>query len=381
MKPVAITFLAVCSIFFYPKFATATCTAPSALTISNVNETGADILWPATPGAIYQVHLDTTTTINVNHAVSITNNYHSYYQTLKCRTKYYVSVRVICAANDTSAWTMDSFTTYKCCNPPLPMTFPTITSSQVTTYITGTINTTAYEYLFSITYLTPGSGTHGTLTTNTAFLEQGLIADTRYYVCVRSQCDSGSAPVSSWSCDTVRTRPICEQVDSINKQTLNDTTLLISWPAVAHASTYEYTAKLASQQNVPVQKTSATQALITGLSADSVYSICVRANCNMNYNTPWTCDNVHMTLGVMPIATPKSIHIYPNPAKQEVYADIQQAGINTQLQLVNILGSVIHSYPVKTGHNTLNITDVPAGLYYIRYADKDQTISYKLQVE
>lgn len=62
--------------------------------------------------------------------------------------------------------------------------------------------------------------------------------------------------------------------------------------------------------------------------------------------------------------------LYPNPARQTVWLETPDAALEIlNLQLFNVSGSLIRTYPVPEGHTArllINLADVPAGLYLLK---------------
>lgn len=56
------------------------------------------------------------------------------------------------------------------------------------------------------------------------------------------------------------------------------------------------------------------------------------------------------------------INLYPNPVSTQL--SIISSG-NHQVQLVNVLGEVISTIQLSTGHNNLNVSGLTNGLYFL----------------
>ena len=71
------------------------------------------------------------------------------------------------------------------------------------------------------------------------------------------------------------------------------------------------------------------------------------------------------TVTVENVVTQKAIKIYPNPATQLLYADMQQPA---RALIYNAAGQVVSNTQVDAANKTINIAALPAGIYIIKLA-------------
>ncbi len=69
--------------------------------------------------------------------------------------------------------------------------------------------------------------------------------------------------------------------------------------------------------------------------------------------------------------------VYPNPAQDVLFIESAE---QTTLNVFNALGSKVMTQNVKSGQNTLNLTDFAEGLYYFAIQNKDQQIINKVSI-
>lgn len=76
------------------------------------------------------------------------------------------------------------------------------------------------------------------------------------------------------------------------------------------------------------------------------------------------------------------VKIHPNPAKTSVMVHIQgNIPEGAEIQLTDMSGKIIDKLPVSAndmGMPTLDVSKLPAGMYLVKYVDKDQVITQKL---
>jgi hypothetical protein len=145
-----------------------TCSAPTALVASNISTTGATLSWTApttAPANGYQYYYSTsnvaptssTTASGSVGAATVTAGL----TPLIANTQYYVWVRSVCSATDTSDWTGGITFTTLCNSDPIPYTVPlaAVTTPDIPSCMsTQLINTLGSEWYTSNS---PGSGFTG----------------------------------------------------------------------------------------------------------------------------------------------------------------------------------------------------------------------------
>jgi hypothetical protein len=92
--------------------------------------------------------------------------------------------------------------------------------------------------------------------------------------------------------------------------------------------------------------------------------------------------NVNVDIGAyeyqLPVGVPGSrprisndFKIYPNPAKNEVYLYFEEFLPGGKVQIVSASGLLIYEIEMSSQRIMLNTTDVPPGLYFVSYIDKN----------
>lgn len=68
------------------------------------------------------------------------------------------------------------------------------------------------------------------------------------------------------------------------------------------------------------------------------------------------------TVGINDVITKKTINLYPNPAKGDIHVNVEEA---TQATIYSVAGQVVNSTLLNSSINTINISNLPAGMYHI----------------
>lgn len=163
---------------------------PKGISIKNITAFVADIEWQPVFNPIgYQVIIKTNSKYPT-HAEWATANQPTTNSLaangLSEDTKYYVFIRNICGVNDTSGFSMDSFTTLITCHTPV-ITISGLNGTRAVASWQTVKTAYKYEYAMNKSATPPAVGTDINKTSILApFLDEG----TEYYVHVRAHCSS-----------------------------------------------------------------------------------------------------------------------------------------------------------------------------------------------
>jgi PKD repeat protein len=70
------------------------------------------------------------------------------------------------------------------------------------------------------------------------------------------------------------------------------------------------------------------------------------------------------TEGIANVTKNDGLNIYPNPSKDQLFIECKNAQFN-HLNVINTLGQVVKQSTLKTGINTIGLSDMNAGVYYL----------------
>ncbi|HEX5003236.1 MAG TPA: T9SS type A sorting domain-containing protein [Bacteroidia bacterium] len=82
-----------------------------------------------------------------------------------------------------------------------------------------------------------------------------------------------------------------------------------------------------------------------------------------------------LPIGITEVSPVANISVFPNPASETI--TVSGAPHQTQLQLYNVLGSVIYADEMNTSSLTINVSAFPAGVYMLRCSDSNGNTSVK----
>jgi hypothetical protein len=74
----------------------------------------------------------------------------------------------------------------------------------------------------------------------------------------------------------------------------------------------------------------------------------------------------------------EKLRIYPNPASDQVYFEFKSNNPFTTMYLFNAKGELIRSESVRNGWNVLDLSLLPAGMYYIKIEDQQKIYTGKV---
>ena len=363
------------------------CEAPTALTVSNITETSAEVSWQG-DAEVYEVRFNALVTESI-----IGNDVQ--YTGLIPNTLYMVEVRAVCGVQ-TSEWVSTTFATLEEIVTPEPCDAPTnLSASNITeTSAEITWNGTATTYEFKV-----NGGEAETLTTTTKALT-GLTPNTAYTVEVRAICEDQT---SDWVSTTFTTleeiipepEVVEGQVSTLSATNVGNTSATLNGTLVsagnsenftvgfALATVADFTLETADVQNITATLTDATfSQSVTDLVEGQTYFY--RAYITNEAGTAYGAVETFTLLGLNDaIAGMLQATIYPNPATDNATLEIN--GLNEEAKVVvsDLQGRILSQDNIKAGTTryTLNVSNMSSGVYYIRIITDNVVSTQKLIVE
>jgi hypothetical protein len=354
-----------------------TCGDANSLTAASVTTTSASLSWNG-PGAVTSYdYIVSTSAIPPTSGFLTTTGTTYNASSLTPGTTYYLHVRAKCGTTTTS-WVTKSFQTLEPCTIPTPLNIADITTNSATIKWTTVSAATEYEYYLDTVRTLPLSGYSHTM--NTTLNVTDLESEKWYYFHVRSKCPGGL--MSSWYLDSFKTRKVCP-APYVEVEHINTNRAVAYWNRINEAVSYEYA--LTTSNDAPTEGTKVTinsfhaSALKDGVN----YYYHLRCNCDEGgylSNSAWT------TVGFKTFPTNINgntriafdIKAYPNPVHNEVLIAVEGGSKNKVVLLQDISGRTIQRYDMSDDIMTVDMQQMSAGMYMLKYMDDEHTKTIKI---
>lgn len=360
-----------------------TCLTPTDVVISDTAETSVTVTWTENGTAA-------SWSIDYN-GMEVTANTNPYLLTgLTANTEYVVKVRAVCGDEAESEWSdIVMFTTKRepqTCIAPTNITFSDVSST--TASVSWIENGTATSW--TIDY----NGTEVTASTN-PYLLTGLMASTEYTVRVKAVCSVDNE--SEWSnaitfttkTPTIISFVVTEEASAVT----NSTALLKASVSCGNDGLTEVGFEWKKEQSiayspvsVAISPTDTTfEYELTGLSPNTsyVYRAYIVTDGEQRYGEEKTfvTDNV----GMEDLEGKTDVHIFPNPAKDEVTMEIRNAKGYIEWMLIDMDGRIVESGNIPVGEEqkvtVIEVSHLPKGIYYLQVQEETKVFTRKLIVQ
>ena len=364
------------------------CNAPTALAVSNITETSAEVSWNGTATG-YEVRLNGGTP----ETVSTTSKT---FTGLTAGTAYTVEVRAVCASSQ-SAWVSTSFTTTAVV--VTPPTVETLAATEVTheaatlngTITAGSEEITAQGFMYKASSAADWTTVSAT-GTNLSATVNNLTAETAYEYKAFATTASGTVEGAVESFTTlaapvVVTPPTVETLTATEvtheAATLNGTITAGSEEITAQGFMYKVSSA-ADWTTVAATGTTLT-ATVNNLTAETAYEYKAFAT-----TASRTVEGEVMnftTLAASGLADAESgaikAMIYPNPAKDKATLSLSGLTANAKIIVSDLQGRIIQTEYLQAGTETyeLNTSNYASGVYYIRILCGNNVNTQKLIIE
>jgi len=95
---------------------------------------------------------------------------------------------------------------------------------------------------------------------------------------------------------------------------------------------------------------------------NSLYGVTTSGGSNGGNGTIFKFNDDNVT-SVASIENHQQIHLYPNPASQVLHIEVDE---NTSVNIINIAGEVIDTQKIMPGSNTITVSDLFPGVYFLQ---------------
>lgn len=123
----------------------------------------------------------------------------------------------------------------------------------------------------------------------------------------------------------------------------------------------------------------------TPVLAAGTYSYYAEASgCTTSFSRTEITVNVQLCTGINESNnnSDQLIKVYPNPAHSIIYVDVENIEENNSIFVTTMLGQIVMNERVNTKHTSLNIYDLPSGIYFIQLKNNSNIVStYKFVKE
>ena len=361
------------SINFTTEEAPTPCDAPTALAVSNITETSAEVSWTGTATS-YEVRL------NGEEAETVSTTSKTFTD-LTAGTAYTVEVRAVCEETS-SDWVSINFTTEEAptpCDAPTALAVSNITETSAEVSWTGTA--TSYEVRLN------GEEAETVSTTSKTFTD--LTAGTAYTVEVRAVCEETSSDWVSINFTTEEAPVVAPTVITLAATEITHEAAVLNGTVTTGNETitaqgFEYKTEgveVWSSVEADGENMSAT---LSDLEASTTYEFRAFATTESGntYGETMTFTTLSAS-GLEQIESGLSAIVYPNPAKDKATLSLKGLKANATITISDLQGRIILSDKLQAGieSHEIDTSGFESGVYYIRVISGNNVNTQKLIVE
>ena len=264
--------------------------------------------------------------------------------------------------------------------------------SNVTTanvnYNSADVNWTAggSETAWNLQYKTSSASAWGNSIAVTAnnYHISGLAAETTYQVRVQADCGNGN--LSDWTTPVNFTTPTapndpCNTPTGLTISNITQNTATASWTAGGSESSWNLQYRPAAITSDWENITNITEPYytLTGLNANSSYQVRVQAVCE-NSSSEWTLPPANFTtleVGIDNLGLSNSISLMPNPADNYIDLTVNSNVAVKDAVVYNAFGQLIQTIQLTDNHARIDLSEMAAGMYFLRVNGEDVTATKK----
>lgn len=266
----------------------------------------------------------------------------------------------------------------------LPCETPQNLSISAITHNTADVTWTAgdSETSWNLQYKT-GNDNWTSITVNNTPTYQllDLIPETTYQVRVQAQCEDTTSEWTeavSFTTEAVPVEP-CDAPTDLTATNVTTNSATLSWTAGGSESSWKVSYKLDTetdwQDEVTVQQPTY---LLNNLAANTAYNVYVKAVCTEDNESDATEANFTTEgVGIDNITLSNSISLTPNPADNHIELRINSHINVKEATVYNAFGQMIQTVKLTDNHARIDLSDMAAGMYFIRVNSDNTTATKK----
>ena len=190
-----------------------------------------------------------------------------------------------------------------------------------------------------------------------------------------SVLSSGSLFTFTTDCDAVP--PTCDAPTNLNVSNVTENSATVTWTAGGDETTWDVEYKLHSasqwQQSTVAQPTFNIQ----GLTAGSNYDVRVKALCSATLESEFVSTTFTTSVGIDDINFAQNISLMPNPADNYIELSVNSNVEVKEAVVYNAFGQTIQTIQLTENHARIDLSNMAAGMYFVRVNGEDVTATKK----
>ena len=207
-----------------------------------------------------------------------------------------------------------------------------------------------------------------------------LTAETEYQVRVQANCYDGIA--SDWATTSFTTPAVpvdpCDAPTNLQVSNITHNSATASWTPGGNETAWniQYKLQSASQwQEANVQTTTYT---IEGLTANSTYDVRVKAICAADNQSDFiTATFTTLVDAINDVTLAQNISLMPNPADNYIELSINSNVEVKEAVVFNAFGQMIQTVQLTENHARIDLSNMAAGMYFVRVNGEGMTATKK----
>ena len=364
----------------------APCDAPTALTVSNVTASSAEVSWTGTSTS-YEIRLSGEA-VEIETIEPLTASTKTFTDLMAGFT-YTVSVRGVCEGTR-SQWTTTTFTTTAPIVAPVVTTLAATEVTHESAVLNGTITAgseeiTAQGFMYKATAAADWTTVAATSETITASVE-GLTAETEYTFKAFATTASGTVEGTAMTFTTTAAPIVAPVVTTLAATEITNATAKLNGTVTAGseeivAQGFMYKASNAADWTTVAAVGETMTLTVEGLEAELEYVF--KAFATTASGTTEGEELTFTTLSGLNDATAVSIiaSVYPNPAEDKATISVSGLMNATKIVVSDMQGRILLSDDMNESTYELNTSNYASGVYYIRIISGNAVNTQKLIVK
>jgi hypothetical protein len=268
----------------------------------------------------------------------------------------------------------------RCINAPTGLGHANVIADQADEFWDAEFNA-QYQIFADFSKLTPTTvpGSAVIVSTNSHHFS-GLTEDKTYYVHLRTIC--GPKDTSGWSLDSFHTMITCH-APNLQLTSLSATRAVVYWDTIKTASSYEYVLDQSPNDPNFGTYTLSRSVLCDFLKTGTTYYFHARTRCYTIYNISGWATLQFTPVGIDQLpGSGKGITAYPNPVKDMLIINVAgKLGTDAVITISDVTGKAVRNINVTSNKTEVDMRNLPAGMYVIKYSDKERIEVTKVNKE